>query len=270
MKKVFLLFSVIVSSSFLYGQNFEVIEEVSWNHDTLSVIIQEEPQQPDDLIDVAVDPECIELCCSSGCSDESFILFGAGFAFIYEENKDYITDKIEEEVFYIQHIDFGMKYAVNNEIYSPYIRMQSGFLSTRFRVSYHTPQIDFLDAQEYRTYDWQILGIHIISIKELSLSISSGIMWQHYGDDYEPFHEHTAALDIYPIPRLSLRGEGRFAHGASAYSGIVRRELNGTFAYQLNTNEDIQINLLVGGTYAQYFQEEELLSLNMGLGMRFQ
>ncbi len=250
--RIKLLFIVLIINSYIsYAQDLALLKETNFTHDTLRVIIQENPQETEDLIDIA-DPACFEVCCYA--PDEFFMFFTGAWELFFVTNLDYIEKKTEEGVAYIQHIDFGLRYATPTPIYTPYIRGQVGFLSTRFRIMYHEPQFDFLKEAEYTTYDWQILGAHLVNMHKVSFGISSGVMWQDYDGIVEPFHEHTAVLEVYPMPKLSIRGEGRIAHGATHYKNgslEVRREFNGTASYELNSDENVHINFLVGGMYAQ-------------------
>lgn len=220
-------------------------------------------------IDSELAGACIETCVSA-CASGFFDIFIDIVGNIGEENGEYVDYK-KDDVSYISHFDMSFQLGVlPNQylVYLPRIRGQYGVFGTDFRV-YHNQEYRFKETDSYTTYDWQILVLNIVSVKQFNFRIASGIMVENSDGDNFTFNEHTMAFSIFPKDRIQLNVEGRLTPDYE--TGImVRQEVNANILYQLNKNENAKVNLMLGVLSARYYENVNVWTTSLGASITFQ
>lgn len=274
MKKI-ILFTILNLMMFnVFSQVNSEIKRHSTNNQTKNNSSNSESyESSSESDDISIGNEvagaCIETCVSA-CASGVFDILGHLLANIGESNGEYVDSK-KEEVPYISHFDMAFQLGVlPNQylVYLPRIRGQYGTFGTDFRV-YHNQEYRLKDVDPYTTYDWQILVLNLVSVRQLNWRIASGIMIESFDGNSNVFNEHTMAFSIFPRKKLTLNVEGRLTPDYET-GIVVRQEVNANVLYQVNKSENTKLNLMLGILSARYYQSVNVWTTSFGLSLTFQ
>jgi len=151
-------------------------------------------------------------------------------------------------------------------VLNPRVRANWGILLTDFRMNYMFEQVPG-GLVDLRTDDWQVLGLNLIQLPTFNVRVSTGIMYERFGNN-NTFNETVfGAQWRSPSGRFGAIGEYRTARNYGT-GERPRAEFNASFLRTIARTQRSDLSLTIGGVYQVYYSEIPVWGLQGGIMAR--
>lgn len=152
-------------------------------------------------------------------------------------------------------------------LFNPRIRGNWGLFSTDFRINYLFEDDRSNGAHDLTTFDWQILQLNLITIRNFTARVGGGNLYERFGNK-QSFFEWTTGLSFYSNPQTIIGNlEYRVAKDFVT-NAVPRREINFSLEKQIFRTGSLRGYATVGGVYQRYYQSVTVWGLQAGFVMR--
>ncbi len=204
---------------------------------------------------------CIDGCFTVLFSECTAIMFSA-MANRHEkllENRDEDPTIVSLDI--LPHAAYNIDPKYNSYLFSPRVRGTWGLFSTDFRFNLLIEYDDNL-GKTFKTFDWQILELNLLSFNEFNLRLGSGWLYNYHSQN--SYNEHFLGMELRLNNQFFLATvEGRSAWDYEA-GGNVFHEATLRTSYRFVNYEHLFGYLTGGIVYQNHFMKIDYITLQAG------
>jgi hypothetical protein len=211
----------------------------------------------------------------SGGGGERALAYGRAAYFLFQVLTDGVIDwqmatlRKKAQVPSVVSIETMLQVASQPSRYyilNPRIRANWGILLTDYRMNYMFEQVPG-GLIDMRTDDWQILGLNLIQQRNFNFRISTGIMYERFGEN-NSFNESVVGAQWRSSSgRIGALGEYRTARNYGT-GERPRTEVNVSFIRTISHTARFDLSVTLGGVYQLYYSEIPVWGMQGGLVAR--